>query len=187
MRKTLGDVTTDINEDMGRVRDKHINAMSAEIELIGAPLDTTSLGTYNFHRLHVNGIYSPYVISPGDYDLEVYSENIDQASGQFSNNWGSDDDVYIKHNPFYVGFTSNSFHGRIEEVVVYNKAIYPILPQQQEYVFKKPLQEIQGSAPVSYAARLFIKDYHNIRGTVPTQVASSSQISYTKAGFDLTG
>ena len=104
-----------------------------------------------------------------------------------TNNWGSDDDVYIKHNPFYVGFTSNSFHGRIEEVVVYNKAIYPILPQQQEYVFKKPLQEIQGSAPVGYAARLFIKDYHNIRGTVPTQVASSSQISYTKAGFDLTG
>ena len=104
-----------------------------------------------------------------------------------TNNWGSDDDVYIKHNPFYVGFTSNSFHGRIEEVVVYNKAIYPILPQQQEYVFKKPLQEIQGSAPVSYAARLFIKDYHNIRGTVPTQVASSSQISYAKAGFDLTG
>ena len=104
-----------------------------------------------------------------------------------TNNWGSDDDVFISTNPFYVGFTSNSFHGRIEEVVVYNKAIYPILPQQQEYVFKKPLQEIQGSAPVSYAARLFIKDYHNIRGTVPTQVASSSQISYTKAGFDLTG
>ncbi|SVC46425.1 uncharacterized protein METZ01_LOCUS299279, partial [marine metagenome] len=30
MRKSLGEVTTDINEDMGRVRDDHVNAMSDE-------------------------------------------------------------------------------------------------------------------------------------------------------------
>jgi len=91
-------LASSLNEDTGRVRDAHVNAMSDEIERIGggssasesAPpnTNTTSLGHFNFHKLLVNGIYAPY--SMNNFDLSVYSENIDQASGSFSNNWGSD-------------------------------------------------------------------------------------------------
>ena len=92
MRKSDGSPTTDILEDMGRVRDDHVNAMSDEIERIGGagstPPNTSSLGGYNFHKLHVDGIYAPYSVN--NKDTDVYSENIDQASGSFSNNWGSD-------------------------------------------------------------------------------------------------
>ena len=37
----------------------------------------------------------------------------------------------------------------------------------------------------SHTAKLFIKDYHNIRGSTENEVASSSQVSWRKAGFAL--
>ncbi|SVC10838.1 uncharacterized protein METZ01_LOCUS263692, partial [marine metagenome] len=85
MKKTGGDDAGDINEDMGRVRDAHVNAMSDEIEWMGGagstPPNTSSLGSYNFHKLLVNGIYAPY--SMDNFDLSVYSETVNQASGTF--------------------------------------------------------------------------------------------------------
>ena len=84
--------TTDINEDTGRVRDAHVNAMSDEIERIGGagstPPDVNSLGSYNFHKLLVNGIYAPYTMD--NYDDSVYSEDLTLATGSFNNAWGSD-------------------------------------------------------------------------------------------------
>jgi hypothetical protein len=84
--------TSDINEDTGRVRDDHVNAMSAEIEWLGGagstPPNTTSLGSYNFHKLHVHGIYAPY--SMNENDDSVYDDDYDLAAGTWSNAWGSD-------------------------------------------------------------------------------------------------
>ena len=94
MRKSDGSSTTDINEDMGRVRDDHVNAMSAEIERIGGaesvPPNTSSLGGYNFHKLHVDGIYAPYTTNNKDED--VYSDSLSAVSGSLPSNhaWGSD-------------------------------------------------------------------------------------------------
>jgi len=73
-------------------------------------------------------------------------------------------------------------------VVIYNKAIYPVIPQDGKYTLTKPIQELSISdigTGISNVARLFIKDYHNIRGTSTTQVASSSNVSYKKAGLGL--
>ena len=92
MHKTDGTLTADINEDMGRIRDKHVNAMSDEIERIGGagstPPNLSSLGSYNFHKLHVHGIYAPY--SMNNHDDSVYDDDNDQAYGSWSNAWGSD-------------------------------------------------------------------------------------------------
>jgi hypothetical protein len=90
MYKSVDTETTDINEDMGRVRDDHVNAMSAEIEHVGAPLNITSLGSYNFHKLHVHGIYAPY--SMNEDDDSVYSDDLTMASGSLASThaWGSD-------------------------------------------------------------------------------------------------
>ena len=90
MRKSDGSPTTDILEDMGRVRDKHVNAMSDEIELIGSPLNNSSLGSYNFHKLHVDGLYAPYSVN--NKDTDVYSESLGAVSSSLASNfsWGSD-------------------------------------------------------------------------------------------------
>ena len=84
--------------------------------------------------------------------------------------------------------SANGFSGKIEEIVLYNKAIYPVVPRTGKFTFTKPIEELS-IAPIatgiSNVARLFIKDYHNIRGTSSTQVAASSNIAYKKAGFGL--
>ena len=79
--------------------------------------------------------------------------------------------------------------GRIEEFVWYDKVIYPVLPQDGTFVLDKPLEELADTSPnassKSYTARLFIKDYHNIRGKTSGEVAASSQLSFRKAAFEL--
>ncbi len=83
----------------------------------------------------------------------------------------------------------NSFEGKIEEFVWYDKCIYPVTPQDGKFTLEKPIKElVTGSASASskaYTARLFIKDYHNIRGKTSGEVAASSQVSFKKAAFSL--
>ena len=88
------------------------------------------------------------------------------------------------------GTTNNSeFLGRMEEFVFYNKCIYPVLPQSNKFTFTKPLKELSTSrtesSSISYSARLFVKDYHNIRGDSTDEVAASSNIAFRKAAFRL--
>jgi hypothetical protein len=95
-------------------------------------------------------------------------------------------------NYMYIGNaadnTSTGFIGRIEEVVVYNKAIYPVIPEDGKYVLTKPIEELT-TASVAQSktniAKLFVKDFHNIRGSRTTDVRASQNISWRKAGFAL--
>ena len=80
------------------------------------------------------------------------------------------------------------FSGTIEEVVIYNKVIYPIVPQSGKSLLTKPIEELSTAdiaSGLTNVARLFIKDYHNIRGTSSTEVAASSNIAFKKAGLGL--
>ena len=81
-----------------------------------------------------------------------------------------------------------NFDGKIEELVIYNKLIYPVTPNDEMFVFKKPVKELTGATEAvsrSYSGKLFIKDYHNIRGTNDKQVTSTPQVSFRKAAFRL--
>jgi len=79
--------------------------------------------------------------------------------------------------------------GRVEEVVVYNKCIYPVVPEDNKFLFTKPISELKTGVSVaeskSNIARLFIKDFHNIRGGLTNQVRASENISWRKAAFAL--
>ena len=83
------------------------------------------------------------------------------------------------------------FSGKIEEVVVYNKVIYPVDPALGEFTLTKPLPEVSYdrnfnvSSPLTWNAKLFVKDYHNIRGRSPEEVAQSPNISWAKTSFPL--
>jgi len=92
---------------------------------------------------------------------------------------------------FYIGCSANGtteeyfYDGKIEEVVIYNKCLYPVNPKDGQFKLTKPLREVENGSPISYQGRLFVKDYHNIRGSRTIEVASSSPVSFAKAGFRL--
>lgn len=86
----------------------------------------------------------------------------------------------------------DGFNGKIEEVVFYEKVLYPVAPQDQSFKFEKPVSEVEGAGNGAgnykvYSSKLFLKDYHNIRGTTIDEVASSNQISFKKSSFLIEG
>jgi hypothetical protein len=84
--------------------------------------------------------------------------------------------------------TTDDYSGTIEEVVLYNTVLYPVVPQTGILNIYKPIRELAISniaSGITNVARLFIKDYHNIRGTLSNDVASSSMVSFRKSGLGL--
>ena len=109
----------------------------------------------------------------------------DGTGRSWHNNSGTPAVPFVASTAVTVGAASNSFLGRIEELVIYKSCIYPVVPSNGKFVLDKALKEINNETPISYNARLFIKDYHNIRGTTTDEVAASSSVSYRKAAFRL--
>ena len=112
------------------------------------------------------------------------------------NNWQIDATMQSGNSYVVIGNSSHSsvtldraFDGKLEEMVVYKKCIYPVSPSDTNLLFTKPISELVSgqtlSPSKSNTARLFIKDYHNIRGKTSGEVSSSPQISWRKAGFAL--
>ena len=89
----------------------------------------------------------------------------------------------------FEGFTGkNFFNGKIEELTIYKIPIYPVIPKDGKVTLNKSMQEftegfVAAGRPIN--AKLFIKDYHNIRGTIKEEVASTSQIAIKKSGLGL--
>mgnify|MGYP003667622252 FL=1 len=135
----------------------------------------SSLSTGNV-KLFVNGI------------LEDQSGNKTTAGS--SKNWKIGQQIEDLHSFSYIGYdsTSNFFNGKIEEIVIYNTAIYPVDPKEGKVVIYKPIEELttaESAAGKSVNYRLFVKDYHNIRGTTTEEVASTSPIGIRKSGLGL--
>jgi hypothetical protein len=108
--------------------------------------------------------------------------------GAGGDNWAHGADINSTTSEFRLGNDStNCFEGRIEEVVVYKKCIYPVSPSDKTFVLTKPLSEIENASSKIYTARLFMKDYHNIRGGSTSDVATSGSASWGKTAFRLGG
>ena len=107
----------------------------------------------------------------------------------FYDNSTSTEQLFIGAKSAESGIGYSSFEGKIEEFVWYDKVIHPVIPQNGNYVLEKPLEELAvgavNASSKAYTARLFIKDYHNIRGKTTGEVAASSQASFKKAAFGL--
>ena len=112
-----------------------------------------------------------------------------------ANNWKTGQDVegfgILRIGSEYIagGLAKNLFNGKIEEMVIYDITIYPINPKDGKITIYKPIQELTGNSTIAAGrpvnAKLFIKDYHNIRGTTIEEVAQTSQISIKKSGLGL--
>jgi len=99
----------------------------------------------------------------------------------------------VSNNDLYIGCAydgssrANYFDGRIEEIVIYNEPIYPVSPNLKSFILDKPFKEQNNGAIRPITARLFFKDYHNIRGKTTSEVAASSMVSFAKPSFNLYG
>ena len=104
-----------------------------------------------------------------------------------------DSRLYIGSNT--VSIASDGWIGSVEEVVIYNKVIYPVNVKSGSFTFTKGLKDVASvisagedrSLSKTYSARLFVKDYHNIRGRTKDEVAATAPISYRKAAFNVAG
>ena len=89
-----------------------------------------------------------------------------------------------------LNLVSEGWNGTIEEIVIYDRLIYPVEVKSGKFTLTKPLEELTAEADSSsknYTARLFVKDYHNIRGRSKDEVATSAPISFRKAAFNVSG
>jgi hypothetical protein len=111
-----------------------------------------------------------------------------------ANNWPIDKNIgYRGAAKLYIGRNTagdggSFFDGKMEEITIYNRVILPVTPSDGELLFTKPVSELSTATEAvskSYGAKLFIKDYHNIRGVSRTEVCSTAQISFRKAAFRL--
>jgi len=110
-----------------------------------------------------------------------------------ANNWKSGQNINGGNSELYIGNSSNTgtqgFEGRLEEVVIYKTALYPVDVKTQTYTLVKDFSELidsqTSSSPQTRQAKLFVKDYHNIRGRTTSDVASSQAVILHKAGFHL--
>ena len=79
----------------------------------------------------------------------------------------------------------------MEEFVIYKTVIYPVIPQNGKFVLTTPFEESRLfdsdtlSSPKNYFAKLFIKDYHNIRGKTGKDVATAPHVQLHKVGLAL--
>ena len=118
-----------------------------------------------------------------------------------SKNWKTDQNIEGRITYANIGFEptspstnntdgngKNFFNGKIEEIVVHKMAIYPVDPKEGKAIIHKPMEEFteaEIAAGRTNNYRLFIKDYHNIRGTTTEEVASTSQMGVKKSGLGL--
>ena len=142
-------------------------------------------------KLYINGRLEDQSGLRGTLSINNWSTHSTGLGGEaiYYDTDGLEDLIIGAKNLHATLATRNSFIGRIEEFVWYDKVIYPVLPQDGTFVLDKPLEELadtsQNASSKSYTARLFIKDYHNIRGKTNGEVAASSQLSFRKAAFEL--
>ena len=151
---------------------------------------------------------SPYVYTDGEtplsiivtFDKDISANNAKLfVNGALSDSLSVDLDYGLKVNnsDIIIGNDDNNdndaFNGRIEEIVLYNKCLEVINPQSKKFTYTKPLKNGEtnksttagSGSPETYCARLFLKDYHNIRGYTASEIGSSSQITIRKTSFRL--
>jgi hypothetical protein len=122
-----------------------------------------------------------------DGKLEAMSESSTTTTNN-SKKWGNGKKI-LNNGTKTTNLLLGKFKGIYEEFIMYSHIIYPVefSETQGSIILEKPLEEISngtGGHPQYYNAKLFIFDYHNLRGEA---VSQSEQVSWKKTSFNIDG
>ena len=78
--------------------------------------------------------------------------------------------------------SSDVYTGYLEEVSWHTKEAYILSNDNRYSLSTKNLPDLTGSKSNKYQARMFLMDYHNIRGTSTDEVARSNMASWKVTG-----
>ena len=81
------------------------------------------------------------------------------------------------------GSTPNYFTGFIEEITFHKKLAYVSTDSQQYYLNNTLLPDVSGTNSLFYQGKLFLMDYHNIRGKSSQDVTESNLASWKSTGL----
>ena len=74
----------------------------------------------------------------------------------------------------------------MEEFVYYPHTIYPVVPGDGKFTWTDTRADLDSNGKHNtYYARLFVKDYHNIRGIRDDEVASSRTLTIRRVGAEI--
>ena len=83
---------------------------------------------------------------------------------------------------FGISLVLNAFKGHIEEATFHTKAAYVPTNNRSFKLNTAKLADMTSGVSKSYQSRLFVYDYHNIRGPSPTQVCRSNTAAWKITG-----
>ena len=183
-----GQIVVRVHSDGATTAAKYVELTSSTIIQKDVPLNIMVIFDANLYtgnvKLFINGRLE-------DQSGEVL---VSHAVGN-NTGWIHKTDIFSGNAPLIIGaktetVVSGGWPGTIEELVIYDTLIYPVDVKSGQFTFTKPLEELTSetsSSSKNYNARLFVKDYHNIRGSSKEDVAMTASIPYRKAAFNLNG
>jgi len=155
-------------------------------------------------KLYINGKLDAYTGDRATTGTETQLQDDADGQGGEPIDWavGSDEDLIVEimgrmTNHLWMGTTTahhfgevarDGLFGRIEEFVFLPYAIYYVNPQDASITIEKPfsdLRDIEYAEPKTHFAKVFIKDYHNIRGASADEVRQTNNVSWRKTAFKL--
>ena len=84
-------------------------------------------------------------------------------------------------------YGTNGFDGTIEEVCLWDRVVDFVVPSVGKLKFTRPFKEVESgqnkSMSNTFYSRLYIKDYHNIRGKSEKEVTASPLVGIRKSAF----
>ena len=83
---------------------------------------------------------------------------------------------------------ADGMFGRMEEFSVLPYCTYFVNPSDGEFPIEKPFKELNDTSdatPIGHFAKIFLYDYHNIRGDTSDELQQTNNISWRKAAFSL--
>jgi len=84
--------------------------------------------------------------------------------------------------------TGDGMFGRIEEFSILPYATYFVQPSDGKFEINKPYADINDTSeatPKAHFAKMFLYDYHNIRGETSDDIQQTNNISWRKSAFAL--
>ena len=157
-----------------------LNSSKKLVATINASASTvTSTTTYDVDSVQPLAVALTYNKNLDNNNLKMYVNGALEDTKDYTTSFsGSNSNLYFS----YDDGGADIYTGTLEEMSWHTKAVY--LPQNtgKFSLPTKALPDLTGTSSNKYQSRLFVMDYHNIRGTSPTDVARSNTTAWKITG-----